>query len=620
MIDRQRPSRLASERAKALFLGDVSISKQLEREERDLRKAIKLSRLEAQRAKRTENESSSPQKSPPLPPTTKTTKTTATVTATTKTASQKRKMGKPKAIEIPAKIAKGCCKTINQIKSSAEKRPKSNLIIRTRSQNNNNPPNNAEYPKSTCGVNNINGISSPVAPCALQLGNGNSINGLNLLNGANCDKPRPKIMAQRKFASISYNGNTYLKPRDTDFSSMKELFTKHKPSAEDFLTFLCFRSTNLLPPHLDFYALNNITSKDSINILTNDITTDKTANETVESNSTIKSHNHQSDQSNLSTSMKTNKGPTNGKVQIRKRASVSVNCSRKTDANGRKNSKVKRKGKDNLVNGNFNVKYTELTKNIEDLKKLKTAEKKIGAGVATKACNSGRKSSSDENRPKKSSDLTYSQLKRSPNPSSTSSRHKSQTKVIVSRPKKKATNDSQDGQVSIQPISNGKVVSKRSLSQSGVSDNNSEDVKKKVKTKVTCDRILRSTRKSSSTSNKAAHHIEETCPSNERQNLITSENPVENLDTKVPIKSAINKSSVNSPKKRKRAVNNGDTTNNCRSSKVKESMASISVPTEPQQSKKNGQIKTLPSETIPPKVTIKINSSARVGTRSCTKR
>lgn len=589
--------------------------------------------MEAQRAKRTENEvkslkssppssssslskSFSPLKSPPLPPITKTTKPTKPTATETASNSQKRKMGRPKAIEIPTKIAKGCCKSINQSKSSStEKRLKSGCI-RTRSQNNNvnNPPNNAEYSKSTREVNNTNGISSPMVPCALQLGNGNSIDGLNLTNSANCDKPRPKIMAQRKFASISYNGNTYLKPRDTDFSSMKELFTKHKPTAEDFLTFLCFRSTSLLPPHLDFYALNNIASKDSISMINDDIAADKTvnetANETAESNSAIKSH-IQLDQSNLSTSTKTIKGPTNGKVQMRKRASI--NCTRKADPNGKKDPKEKRKGKDNLVNSNFTVKNNaSLTNNTEVLKKTKTGERKKGTG-ATRACKSGRKSSTDENRPKKSFDLTYAQLKRSPNKSSTT-RHKSQTKVI------KVTNDSQDNQVVVQPISNGKIA-KRSLSQSGVSDNNSSDIKKKVKTKIICDRILRSTRKSSSTTNKAAHHVEETCPSNERQDLVSSKNQVENLDTSVSIKSAIDKSSVNSPKKRKRTVNNGDTTSKCRKPRAREPAAATSIPTEPQQSKKNEQIKPSPSETIQQhKAPIKNGSYARVGTRSCKKR
>lgn len=71
------------------------------------------------------------------------------------------------------------------------------------------------------------------------------------------EKAKPKIMAQRKFASFPAYC-TYLKPRDTEFSTISELFPKFRPLTEDFLTFICFRGTNLLPPHLDFYALNGI--------------------------------------------------------------------------------------------------------------------------------------------------------------------------------------------------------------------------------------------------------------------------------------------------------------------------------------------------------------------------
>lgn len=67
----------------------------------------------------------------------------------------------------------------------------------------------------------------------------------------------PKPRAQRKFASFA-SCCTLLKPQDTDFSSVTEIFPKFKPLTEDFLTFICFRGSGLLPPHLDFYALNGI--------------------------------------------------------------------------------------------------------------------------------------------------------------------------------------------------------------------------------------------------------------------------------------------------------------------------------------------------------------------------
>ncbi|XP_074600615.1 uncharacterized protein LOC141854727 [Brevipalpus obovatus] len=74
-------------------------------------------------------------------------------------------------------------------------------------------------------------------------------------NGDNGTSPKPR--AQRKFASFA-SCCTLLKPQDTDFSSVTEIFPKFKPLTEDFLTFICFRGSGLLPPHLDFYALNGI--------------------------------------------------------------------------------------------------------------------------------------------------------------------------------------------------------------------------------------------------------------------------------------------------------------------------------------------------------------------------
>jgi len=79
---------------------------------------------------------------------------------------------------------------------------------------------------------------------------------------SNVNNRKTKIPAQRKFAQGSATNTPNSSPFKTEFktiSNMSEVFTKHRPSTEDFLTFLCFRNTHFLPPHLDFYSLNEKT-------------------------------------------------------------------------------------------------------------------------------------------------------------------------------------------------------------------------------------------------------------------------------------------------------------------------------------------------------------------------
>lgn len=81
---------------------------------------------------------------------------------------------------------------------------------------------------------------------------------------------RPKIHAQRKFAqgcgggggSTSFSINTTLQSvgtpakLDTAIQEPQELLPNRRPNTEDFLTFLCFRSSSVLPSHLDFFNTN----------------------------------------------------------------------------------------------------------------------------------------------------------------------------------------------------------------------------------------------------------------------------------------------------------------------------------------------------------------------------
>ncbi|XP_039451370.1 protein Jumonji [Culex pipiens pallens] len=79
---------------------------------------------------------------------------------------------------------------------------------------------------------------------------------------------RPKVQAQRKFAqgqgaasTSAYlnfaanpsNSSKDAQNRSADAGHVPELLPNMRPNTEDFLTFLCFRGTNVLPPSLDFF-------------------------------------------------------------------------------------------------------------------------------------------------------------------------------------------------------------------------------------------------------------------------------------------------------------------------------------------------------------------------------
>lgn len=95
---------------------------------------------------------------------------------------------------------------------------------------------------------------------------------------------RPKVQAQRKFAQgqgaastsayLSFTTNPTNATRDgqnrtqsgSEAGPIPELLPNMRPNTEDFLTFLCFRGTQVLPPSLDFFntaAQQNATSSES---------------------------------------------------------------------------------------------------------------------------------------------------------------------------------------------------------------------------------------------------------------------------------------------------------------------------------------------------------------------
>ncbi|XP_031618620.1 protein Jumonji [Contarinia nasturtii] len=84
---------------------------------------------------------------------------------------------------------------------------------------------------------------------------------------------RPKVQAQRKFAQACGGGsasstvpssllanqsaqNGSAKPEGVSHDPPQELLPNRRPNTEDFLTFLCFRGTSVLPSHLDFFNTN----------------------------------------------------------------------------------------------------------------------------------------------------------------------------------------------------------------------------------------------------------------------------------------------------------------------------------------------------------------------------
>ncbi|XP_033754420.1 protein Jumonji-like isoform X2 [Pecten maximus] len=75
---------------------------------------------------------------------------------------------------------------------------------------------------------------------------------------SNEDSKGTKVRAQRKFAQMHAYGNTMVPSQHTPVkqssktSSPIKVFPK-RAKTEDFLTFLCLRGTQALPPHLDFF-------------------------------------------------------------------------------------------------------------------------------------------------------------------------------------------------------------------------------------------------------------------------------------------------------------------------------------------------------------------------------
>lgn len=73
---------------------------------------------------------------------------------------------------------------------------------------------------------------------------------------------RTKVHAQRKFAqgvaTIFGSPHPIIKEKEKAKPAViTELITHRRPNTEDFLTFLCFRGTPILPPSLDFFNVGN---------------------------------------------------------------------------------------------------------------------------------------------------------------------------------------------------------------------------------------------------------------------------------------------------------------------------------------------------------------------------
>ncbi|KYN32272.1 Protein Jumonji [Trachymyrmex septentrionalis] len=73
---------------------------------------------------------------------------------------------------------------------------------------------------------------------------------------------RTKVHAQRKFAqgaiTVFNTSPTPIKDKEkAKPATITELITHKRPNTEDFLTFLCFRGTSILPPNLNFFNTGN---------------------------------------------------------------------------------------------------------------------------------------------------------------------------------------------------------------------------------------------------------------------------------------------------------------------------------------------------------------------------
>lgn len=86
---------------------------------------------------------------------------------------------------------------------------------------------------------------------------------LLLCNNLNFTTNRTKVHAQRKFAQGSNVSSPMITPvKDIEkqdklksdvFTEPQDLLPANRPHTEDFLTFLCFRGTSMLPPTLNFF-------------------------------------------------------------------------------------------------------------------------------------------------------------------------------------------------------------------------------------------------------------------------------------------------------------------------------------------------------------------------------
>lgn len=85
---------------------------------------------------------------------------------------------------------------------------------------------------------------------------------------------RAKVHAQRKFAqgatTVFNLSQTPIKDKEkTKPAVITELITHKRPNTEDFLTFLCFRGTSLLPPSLNFFNIGTKKEKQAAKLSNN---------------------------------------------------------------------------------------------------------------------------------------------------------------------------------------------------------------------------------------------------------------------------------------------------------------------------------------------------------------
>ncbi|KAF5295493.1 hypothetical protein FQR65_LT10481 [Abscondita terminalis] len=88
---------------------------------------------------------------------------------------------------------------------------------------------------------------------------------------------RTKVQAQRKFAQGSNVSSPVItpvkeiekqeKPRCDVLPEPQDLLPMNRPHTEDFLTFLCFRGTSMLPPNLNFFNTAPMDSRTSTEVL-----------------------------------------------------------------------------------------------------------------------------------------------------------------------------------------------------------------------------------------------------------------------------------------------------------------------------------------------------------------